>query len=129
MGELVLLYKISGADFTSTADQAFSKIATFSVAYPMAIIADPTSGKTTGAVGGIYDAASKGGDVYLPSSIAWGLDATATPKKGVQVSSGGTGTQFDGQHWQMTGTLYLSLTTGSSTACSADVYVYGVVIS
>jgi len=128
-GALVLLYKITNADMQSTADQAFTKVATFNEAVVLNCIAMPKTGAASVAcAGGIYDATAKGGNVFLQSSASWvTLSATASPKVYVEFASFGGGVAFAKS--VNTGNLWLSLTAGSTAACTADIMIYGFIMS
>lgn len=129
-GDLVLLYKLTGANMQSTSDQVFTKMAAFNEALPINYLAIPkTGGVTVACTGGVYYQASKTGTPDVSASLSWlNLDSTTTPKKFVSVmanSNNGTATN----KLIATGNIYLSLTTGSTAACTADILVYGYIVS
>jgi hypothetical protein len=128
-GALVLLYKLTGADMQSTADQAFTKVAAFNEAVVLNCIAMPKTGAASVAcAGGIYDATAKGGNAFLGAGASWvTLSATASPKVYMEFASFGGGTQFIKS--VNTGNIWLSLTTGSTAACTADIMIYGFIMS
>lgn len=119
---LVPLFKLLGANMQSTSDQAFVKQGAFTNYVPVAIIAQQASGGTSVAcVGGIYPSASKGGTPIVAAAQSWVTLTTA----GVIVNAAlasvvGTNAQ--------TATPFLSLTTGSTAAATADFYVFGYVL-
>jgi hypothetical protein len=129
-GPLVLLYTLTNADMQSTADQAFVKNGTWSEALPTYVKAYPkTGGTSVTCSGGIYNQASKAGTADLPATASWLLlDSGTTPKKYLTFTSNvQAGNRL--QNLVTTGTWFLSLTTGSTAACTADIYVYGEIIS
>lgn len=132
-GELVLLYKIAGADMQSTSDQLMTVITSNNTCMPHNLIAVPVSGKATVAcTGGVYTAASKSGSPIVSASVStWvNLDATSNPKIGLKLGSfGSQGNLSSNNAIISTQTPYLSLTTGSTGACTADIYIYGFVLS
>lgn len=117
-----LLFKLSGANLQSTADQAFTKIYNGSAYQVQSIMARQRTGAASVAcAGGIYDAASKGGNAIVGVGQSW-----VTLASGVIVLAtlaGLTGTTL------LTNTPILSLTTGSTAACTADIYIFGVDLS
>lgn len=128
-GPWTLLYKLTNADMQSTADQAFTKVAGFTEATAISIIAMPKTGAASVAcVGGIYDAVSKGGNLLLPNTASFvALTASASPKIFVPFQNAGGATSMN--RIVLTGNLWLSLTTGSTAACTADIMIYGVIMS
>lgn len=117
-----LLFKLSGANLQLTTDQAFTKVYAGSAYQVQSIIARQRSGAATVAcAGGIYDAASKGGNAMVAAAQSW-----VTLASGVIVLASLaalTGTTL------LTNTPILSLTTGSTGACTADIYIFGVDLS
>lgn len=128
-GPLVLLYKLTAADMQSTSDQAFTKIGSWNEAIVLNCIAMPKTGAASVAcAGGIYDAISKGGNAFLAAAANWvTLSATSSPKVYMEFASFGGGTGFIKS--VNTGNLWLSLTTGSTAACTADIMIYGYIMS
>lgn len=115
----LLLFMLKGADLTSTSDQQFIPIWGASRYIVSEIYAVCRSGgAATACDGGVYDAASKGGNAIIGSGQSWlGLSAANKIKQGTLASVAGTDSFDD--------TPYLSLTTGSSSAATADFYIYG----
>lgn len=115
----VTLFKLTAANMQSTTDQIFSKLYSGSSWFPTAVIARWRSGTGTLAVGGIYDAAGKTGNIIAAAATAWGTLANGiivplvTPLQTII----------------LTATPILSLSTGSAAACTADFYILGVDIS
>lgn len=127
--DLVLLYKLAGADMQSTSDQAFTKMLAFNEAIPVSITAMPKTGAASGTcAGGVYSGTAKGGTAFVPSGASWvTLTSSATPKVFHSFVTTGSGTVMSKS--VMTTAPYLSLTTGSTAACTADLYIYGFVVS
>ncbi len=102
-------------------DQVLAKVFNGTNFIPTRIIAiRKTGGVTVACAGGVYTAASKGGTAivasvqsYVAVTGALGFIACTIAALTVAFSSA---------------VLYLSLTTGSTGACTADVFVYGVVV-
>ena len=117
-----LLFKINAADMQSTADQIFTKIFSGTTYVITNVVARRASGGTSVAcVGGIYTAASKGGTPLIAAIQSWvALTGAAKMVLATLAAVLGTDTQ--------TATPYLSLTTGSTAAATADIFIYGVVL-
>lgn len=71
MGVMRILFYLHNANLNSTSDQAFTKLGSFTNYGISAIPAFNASGNVTTAVGGIYDGASKSGNVLVAASTAW----------------------------------------------------------
>lgn len=115
-----VLFQLLGANFQSTADQIFTKVFSgteFSIADVRAI--RRTGGATVACLGGVYTGPNKSGSSMVSAAQSWlGLTgALGTVLAGIALQS------------STSSTLYLSLTTGSIGACTADVIVSGVVLS
>lgn len=118
-----LLFKLAGANLQLTSDQPFSLAAYSGSNY---VITSIVARQRTGAAsvtcaGGIYDAAAKGGNAIVSAAQSW-----VTLASGVMVTAtlaALTGTTL------LANTPILSLTTGSTAACTADIYIFGVDIS
>lgn len=114
-----LLFKLTAANFQLTTDQAFTKFYSGTNYSPQLIIARQRSGAASIAcAGGIYDAAAKGGNTLVAAAQSW-----VTLASGVIVTA--TLAALD-LTTLFTNTPFLSLTTGSTAAITADVYIYGV---
>ena len=126
--DIVPLFKVTDADMQSTSDQVFTKLVSFNEAVPVLMTAVPKTGVASGTCnGGVYSAAAKGGSVLLPSTASWiGISAVSSPKAFQTFGAFTGGTNMVKS--VMTTAPYLSLTTGSSTACTADVYIYGFIV-
>jgi hypothetical protein len=79
----------------------------------------------TTAVGGIYPAASKGGTAVVANSQAYSGLTAATKFVDLTIASGYT----SGGDILTVKNLFLSLTTPQGGAATADVYVYGDIIT
>lgn len=119
---LQLLYVLKSANMQSTSDQAFTKTYPGTNYYPLHIVARQRTGAASVAcAGGIYDTAAKGGNAMVASGQSWvtlasGVIITATLAAISQTAL-------------LTTAPILSLTTGSTAACTADLYIFGVDIS
>lgn len=117
-----LLFAGRSLDFQSTADQALAKLFQGTNFVVTKIIANRKTGAgSVVCAGGIYTAASKGGSAVIAATQSWVtlasgkiVDATLAALTGTDVQSASA--------------LYLSLTTGSTAAVTADIFVYGVVV-
>lgn len=118
-----LAFKLSAANFNSTADQAITlALPTGFTRYRIQsiIVSNPSISLTT-AVGGIYTAAAKGGIAIVAASTAWSplTNSTAGTSGSVfqpTVVNGATA-------FYNSTTLYLSLTTPQGAAATADVTI------
>jgi hypothetical protein len=114
-----LLFKLAGANMQLTTDQSFAKVyAGSNYAISLIIARQRTGGASVICAGGIYDAAAKGGNALVAAAQVWvtlasGVMVNATLAAVALTALGST-------------TPILSLTTGSTAACTADLYIYGV---
>jgi hypothetical protein len=115
------LFVLRSADMTLTSDQAFTKLGGFTKYVVTNIIAVAKTGAFgTACVGGIYSAASKGGDPILAAAQVFsnltgvGLAMIAVAANIIQK--------------QETATPFLSLTTGNTGALTADFFIVGVIV-
>jgi hypothetical protein len=115
-----LLYKGSALNFQLTTDQPLTKVYGGSAYIVTGIYARQRSGgASVVCAGGLYDAAAKGGNAWVAAAQSWvtlaaGIIVPATVA--ITATLGTTG-------------LILSLTTGSTAACTADIFVFGVDMS
>jgi hypothetical protein len=117
-----LLFKLNAANLQLTTDQPFTKLFGGTNYMPIAIIARQRSGAASVAcVGGIYDGAAKSGNIVAAAATNWVTLAAAAPVV-VPVAN-------LLQTALLSATPILSLTTGSTAACTADFYIFGVDIS
>lgn len=116
-----VLFVKRSADMQSTADQQFTKQFTGTNYRITDIIAVRKTGAASVAcLGGIYDAPSKGGNAIVAVGQSWVTLASAinvAPTIAAVVATA-----------LLTGTPYLSLSTGSTAACTADVFLFGYCI-
>ena len=113
------LFHLSGANMQSTADQQFSRIGAFTAYKISDIFAREISGGTTiSCVGGIYTSPAKGGNILVAAAQSW-LGLTGAGKIVTSVLTALVATD------EQTATPYLSLTTGSTGACIADLVIFG----
>ena len=117
-----LLFKLTGADMHITTDQIFTKIFPGTNYVTQYIIArQRTGGGSVTCAGGIYDVASKGGNALVAATQSWVTLAAAVivvpTLAAVALTALGVNTP------------YLSLTTGSTAACTADIWIFGMDIS
>lgn len=125
VGEVRVLFRLIGANMNSTADQQFTKVGTFTTwttsgagAYKLV---NPSVSLTT-AAGGVYSAASKGGDQLVASSQTYASATTVgTSSQSMTGSALGNGVRTE--------TPYLSLTTPQGAAATADLYIFGTALS
>ena len=117
-----LIAVIRGANFQLTSDQAMTRVFSGTSYTVTAVIArQRTGGASVACVGGIYDAAAKGGNAICAAAQSW-----VTLASGVIVSVGVANLL---QTAIFTTTPILSLTTGSTAAVTGDVLVFGIDIS
>ena len=116
-----LLFVGRGLDFQSTADQLFSRCFEGMKAMVTDVIAVQVSGAASIAcMGGVYSTVGKGGNAVVPSTQSWVTLADGVPVYAALAAIALT--SFTGD------TLYLTLTTGSTGAIIADVFVFGVIL-
>lgn len=117
-----LLYVIRGANMQSTADQSFTQVGNFTNFMPTFVVANQVSGgATVTCAGGIYSAASKGGNAWVAATQSW--INLSTSGKIVSAGLAAIATTALGNT-----TPILSLTTGSTAAVTADIFIYGVIL-
>ena len=121
LGVLTPLFILDGADMQSTADQQFTKLGNFTNWILLDVYATrKTGGATVACSGGIYSAASKGGTATIGAGQSWlGLSGG---NKYVHVFDPTTNNGYN------ITTPYLSLTTGSTAACTATFRIYGRIL-
>lgn len=112
------MFTLSGANMQSTSDQQFTKVGSFTNWILDEVVAVRASGGATVACsGGIYSSTAKGGNAIVPASASWlGLSGG---NKQVHRYDDSSNTAYN------ITTPYLSLTTGSTAACTADFYIFG----
>lgn len=118
-----LLFEGRGIDFQSVADQGLTK--RFSgVAYRITqiVAVRRSGGASVVCAGGIYTAAARSGNALVSAAQSW-IGLSGAGKLVDAVLTALTGTDI-----QTANPIYLSLTTGSTAAVTADVFIYGVIL-
>lgn len=117
-----LLFVLRAADMQITTDQQFTKWfegTTYSITDIRA--RRVSGGASVACLGGIYTAASKGGSALVAATQSWlGLSGSGKIARATLEALVETDAQ--------TATPYLSLSTGSTAACGADIFIYGVIL-
>lgn len=115
------LFILRGANLQLTSDQVFTKFGTFTNYVVTNVISvTKTGGATVACAGGIYSAAAKAGDAIVAAAQSWvgltgiGIAVMSLLANLIQKSE--------------TATPILSLTTGSTTAATADFFIIGQVV-
>jgi hypothetical protein len=121
-GASCLLFQLIGADMNVTTDQIFQKIGDFGEYFIDEIRVENASANLNAADGGIYDAASKGGNAVVAATQVY-TDLT-TAALGMNCTIAAAGLQLLSAK-----NLYLSLTGTDGEAATADFYVFGRVMS
>lgn len=113
-----VLFVKRAADFAITTDQAFTKQFSGTNYRVTDIIAVRKSGGASVAcLGGIYDAATKGGNALVAVGQNWvtlAANVNVVPTLAAIVSTA-----------LLSATPILSLSTGSTAACTADLFIFG----
>jgi hypothetical protein len=116
----VPLFVLRAADLQLTTDQPFTKVGNFTNYIPTKIAGvRATGGATVACAGGIYTAAAKGGTAIVAAAQSW-LAVTGT--------LGLTDATIAALTVAYTATPILSLTTGSTAAVTANVFIYGIAL-
>lgn len=116
-----LLFKLTGANLQSTSDQQFTKIFSgtrYAVRDVYAIAR--TGGATVTCAGGVYTGVGKTGDQIVSVAQSWVLLSAANKLVVASLNTGLTDSE--------TATPFLSLTTGSTAAVTADFYIFGAIM-
>jgi hypothetical protein len=103
----------------STADQALTRLFSFTNFLITSIRVNNASISLTTAAGGFYTAASKGGVTAVAAAQAYSALTGSTLGMEATIAAAGMATLT-------TGALFLSLTTAQGSAATADIYVLGV---
>jgi hypothetical protein len=117
----ILLGELIGANMNSTGDQQiviFSAPAKYII---RRIVATNASISLTTAVGGIYTAVSKGGTAVVANSQAYSTLSAGTKFLDLTLASN--------TDYRTATSLYLSLTTPQGAAATADIFVYGDIVT
>lgn len=117
-----LLFVLRGADMQSIADQAFAKVGTFTdYEIAKATAKRKTGGASVACTGGVYTGAAKTGSALVAATQSWlGLSGAGKIQQAALAAVVGTDAQ--------SATPILSLTTGSTAACTADIFIFGVIL-
>jgi hypothetical protein len=121
----ILLGQLIGANMNSTGDQQiviFSAPAKYII---RRIVATNASISLSTAVGGIYPAVSKGGTAIVANSQVYSGLSASGKFVDLTVASGYT----SGGDVLTVKSIYLSLTTPQGAAATADIYVYGDIVT
>lgn len=116
------LFILRSADMQLTTDQAFTKQGAFTNYVIQRVVAvRKTGGTSVACLGGIYTAASKGGSALIAAAQSW-VSLTGAGKILAATLAALLGTDFQ------TATPILSLSTGSTAAATADIFIYGDIV-
>lgn len=116
-----LLFVGRGLDLQSTADQALTKMFDGTNYIPTKIYGvRKTGGVTVACAGGIYTAASKGGTAIVAAAQVWTAVTGALGFTAATLAAFAAGLSAT--------PLYFSLTTGSTGACTADIFIFGLIV-
>jgi hypothetical protein len=119
LGTDTLLFRLIGANMNSTADQTFVPVQPFTNYVITSIVATNASTSLTLAVGGIYQSVSKAGTpIVAATQVYSGLTTTS---KVVNPTVNLTDVQ--------TVTPILSLTVAQGSTATADLRIYGYILS
>lgn len=119
---LQLLFVLRGANMQLTSDQAMQRVfsgSSYKITDITAVM--KTGGATVACVGGIYTAAGKTGAALVAAAQSW-LGLSAAGKTVTPTIAAVSLTDLQ------TATPILSLTTGSTAACTADIFIFGYVL-
>lgn len=115
-----LLFVLRNADMTLTTDQQFRKIFSGTSWKPTMILGKRVSGAYgVACLGGVYTAASKGGNAVVAAGQSW-ANLTGSNKLVNASLAAVADTDLNA------GTPYLSLSTGNTGALVSDIFIYGV---
>lgn len=116
-----VLFVKRSANMQSTADQQFTKLHAGTNYIVTNIVAvRKTGGASVICAGGIYDAAAAGGNALVATAQSWvalAANVNVVPTLAAVVSTA-----------LLSATPYLKLATGSTAACTADIFIMGYVI-
>lgn len=117
-----ILFVGRNLNFQSTADQALTKMFAGTAFRITEVYARrKTGGASVVCTGGIYDAPAKGGNALVGAAQSW-----VTLASGINVLAGLAALVATAD--LTAALLYLSLTTGSTAACTADLFVHGYAV-
>lgn len=119
VGSNTTLFRLTGANMNSTADQQFTKAFAFTNFVVDKIIATNASGAIALATGGVYTAPAKAGTAIVAAAQSWAGLTTTTKVANPAVTAAG-------QDLQAATALYLSLTTAMGSAGTCDISIMGI---
>ena len=122
----ILLGSLIAANFNSTADQQITIFSNPSKYIIRRIVVTNASTSLSTAAGGIYTAVSKGGTAVVAAAQAYSTLTGSTLFLDLTLNTSGSANITVKSSIP---NLYLSLTTAQGTAATADVYVYGDIIT
>jgi hypothetical protein len=116
-----LLFVGRGLNMAITTDQALTKVFQGTNYIPTRVFGvRKTGGVTVACAGGIYTAASKAGTAMVAAAQVWTAVTGTLGFIAATIAALAVGLSAN--------PLYFALTTGSTGACTADIFVFGVVI-
>lgn len=115
-----LLWSLVGASMNIDTDQALAKAFTFTNYIIDRIVVTNASVSLTTAVGGLYTGSAKGGAAVVAADQAYSALTTATSTLALTIADSDR---------RSNSAFNLSLTTPQGAPATADIYVYGYVLS
>ena len=122
----ILLGTLIAANFNSTSDQQITIFSNPSKYIIRRIVVTNASTSLTTAAGGIYTATSKGGTAVVAAAQAYTTLTGATLFLDLTLNTSGSANITVKSSIP---NLYLSLTTAQGAAATADVYIYGDIVT
>lgn len=122
-----VLAQLLGVNFNTTADQAIPLPETIAKVNFTRFIVTNASLSLTTAVGGFYPQPSKGGTSLVANTQVYSALTAASKLMNPTLTSAGSGTLFD-DTILTSFSVYFSLTTAQGAACTADIYLCGIVL-
>lgn len=116
------LFILRSANMTLTTDQSFVKVFPGTKYVVYNVVGVRVSGAFgTACLGGVYDAASKGGNALVAATQTWAsMTGANTCTEAILAAIANTTVE--------TATPFLSLTTGNTGALAADIFISGVCV-
>ncbi|MGA1280838.1 MAG: hypothetical protein ACO3YZ_04650 [Candidatus Nanopelagicaceae bacterium] len=121
----ILLGQLISANMNSTADQQITIFSAPAKYIIRRIVVTNASVSLTTAVGGVYPAVSKGGTAIVANSQAYSGLSASGKFIDLTIASGYT----SGGDVLTATNVYLSLTTPQGAAATADIYVFGDIVT
>ena len=116
-----MLFVLRGANMQLTSDQPFSRLFAGTNYVLTGVLAKQKTGAASVVcVGGVYTGAAKAGDILVAAAQSWVTLANGIIVQAALAALVGTNLE--------SATPNLSLTTGSTAACTADIFLYGMPI-